>query len=1582
MAELGVGYISIVPEVSKISPGISKALQKAEPTADKSGKSMGGKIASGIGTTLKAGVIGVGAAAGSGLALSLNKGLGRLSGIENAESKLAGLGHTTQGVTSIMDDALASVKGTSFGLADAATIAASAVAAGIQPGRELQRTLTLTADAATIAGTDLSSMGSIINKVATSDMMQMDVANQLMDAGIPILQMVASEMGVTADEARKMASAGKVSFEIFQTALETGLGGAALEAGTTVQGSFDNMGAAAGRLGATLAGPFFRQASSGFEAVTDGIDALTDKAGPAMDAFEKLLTGKLIPGFQEFATSAKAGFDEFRNSAQVQSLMAQTGLVVGDLVTRGQELGPVLVSISSALGKASAALGVSGWQLFLTTLSGVSAVAKAVTPPLEALSGFLEDHPALVTAAVAAWVGFKTVPTFVEKLTGAFSPLVARTKDAKKSFSELNAGARDMQAYYQATGREISMFDARMQMMGTSSNTALQKMGRAYSSSAAEGGKFAQAMGAVRAGMSGVGSATMGVVNALGGPLNVALMAATALITSVVSANQKMDAAQREISISARDAAEAQLELQTAVAGTTSGMSEEGLAAAARVATGELAEFVKQGEAMSGWMYSVETDAAWWERVLGTEEWRRSQEEASKTRAAYKQLEESAEDLGIPMDELNRVVAEGGSEYATLIHNLRGAGDAGDQAADQLEGTRATLDRMISDARRLDPAVAEAAAAIDVLADSSSTADEKLGGLQRMLQAMGLAPKDAEQAMWDAAEATDQLVASLDGVQRPADQMGDALFDASGGLDRSNEGARELRDELLGLAGELQNVGANGGDVHAAFAEMDPALQALADSFGLSKEQVIELGRELGLVPDEIAIGFAMEGLDEADQSLATLWTRMQQIPPGQSVEFQALTQEAEDALTRVGFQIEDIPDSDNVHITATTEDAQKKLDTVFRQLTNMDGIDVSPTVLLDTKPLITHAGNAQKIIDALDIQTPTPEADIIIEKLLDGVTISQGELDFLASQSPTPEADLDKKLLEQGVSISNEMLTALQNRKPTPTLDADGRPLFAAVDSSKAKLDELQDKTVDIRIREWREYYSSGRATDSTGTAVGQRYAASGGRLGPNGFSRYADGGRHQGYRLPTSGPGTGTTDGFVAFDAGHAPIARLDAGEWVINGQASEKYDRELAAINAGTFPKLPGYVEGGRVSAEDLLAFARGEQVHGQQMSRSLEGANYVFGGSNWGDCSSAQGHLALFAAGLPATGGRYMWTGDQRQQLAAIGFLPGLGPSNAFSIGWYNGGAWGGHTSGTIAGTHVEMGGARGNGQIGGGAASASHPQYTDHAYLPLAPSTPTKVGEDYTEWATPGGHGGTSGSGASFSSQSAPPSGDATTTAPTSWSEVAAIGAAAFASGFVKDALGVFGIPDSPPALQAHAQWQDAMHDFDNNEDAQAAKGELRVAFQGGDAGYGGLATALGERDARTAVNTVALAGSLYDDAMRAVVGDFSPTTRTPKAVTDLMRSLGVPGFYTGGTVVGAPGVDRVPALLTDREFVVNASAADRSRPLLEHINDGGEVSVGAGKGETHYHFHGGDSGDLLRQLEARELVATMQYLGG
>lgn len=89
------------------------------------------------------------------------------------------------------------------------------------------------------------------------------------------------------------------------------------------------------------------------------------------------------------------------------------------------------------------------------------------------------------------------------------------------------------------------------------------------------------------------------------------------------------------------------------------------------------------------------------------------------------------------------------------------------------------------------------------------------------------------------------------------------------------------------------------------------------------------------------------------------------------------------------------------------------------------------------------------------------------------------------------------------------------------------------------------------------------------------------------------ATGGRLPGFagggQLPTSGIGTGMTDGFLGISSAGVPTARVDAGEWIIKRSSSDRYNRELAAINAGTFPKLPGYANGGREYSAQQLGYA---------------------------------------------------------------------------------------------------------------------------------------------------------------------------------------------------------------------------------------------------------------------------------------------------------------------------------------------------------------------------------------------------------
>ncbi|MCT2077513.1 tape measure protein [Dietzia cinnamea] len=281
--------------------------------ADTSGET---EKASGIGTKLGGALAAAGkVAAGATLAVAgaataatskfvLWNGAIRALNIEDAQAKLKGLGHDAGSVQAIMTDALSAVKGTAFGLDSAATAAANAVAAGVQPGKDLARYLGLVGDAATIANVSFDEMGSVFGKVQTQQKAYTTELNQLADRGIPIYQWLQEELGVTQEKLREMVAAGEIDSATYFRAIEKNIGGAALESGKTTRGAWENMKAAMARVGADIADsvlPKLRDAMGGATAWIDTngktiSTSVTDMGVRVADGFMGML-----PSIQEIA---------------------------------------------------------------------------------------------------------------------------------------------------------------------------------------------------------------------------------------------------------------------------------------------------------------------------------------------------------------------------------------------------------------------------------------------------------------------------------------------------------------------------------------------------------------------------------------------------------------------------------------------------------------------------------------------------------------------------------------------------------------------------------------------------------------------------------------------------------------------------------------------------------------------------------------------------------------------------------------------------------------------------------------------------------------------------------------------------------------------------------------------------------------------------------------------------------------------------------------------------------------------------------------------------------------------------------
>lgn len=390
--ELAAVYVPITPSLKGAAAQIQKELGGVDVSGvgQSVGASFGQRIMGAVGTAVKVGAVAVGATIATGVGTALVKGFQRLNAIDVARAKLTGLGNDAGTVSVVMENALASVRGTAFGLGDAATVAAQLVAAQIKPGEDLQGVLKSVANSAAAAGTGLDEMGSIYAKVASLGKAQNDVLQQVADRGIPIYQSLADQFGVTTEEIFKMASEGKIGFSDFQQAMTSAAGTVADELGNTVGGSWANFIASLGRIGAGLLGGVFPKIAPSIQAITASMAPLEALAGtigarvgsvlaPAMERLVGVITGdiklgwvtELAGGFRAMVQAFKDGGNDL-TSAGVAGVMESIGLAARSIVDSG------ILAFASPFSIIFAAL-----QQSLPTVAGsLAAVASQITQAL------------------------------------------------------------------------------------------------------------------------------------------------------------------------------------------------------------------------------------------------------------------------------------------------------------------------------------------------------------------------------------------------------------------------------------------------------------------------------------------------------------------------------------------------------------------------------------------------------------------------------------------------------------------------------------------------------------------------------------------------------------------------------------------------------------------------------------------------------------------------------------------------------------------------------------------------------------------------------------------------------------------------------------------------------------------------------------------------------------------------------------------------------------------------------------------------------------------------------------------------
>lgn len=471
--EIGVAFVTLLPS----GKGFGKAVEGQVDDAIGKSESKTNGFFSKVGKGLKVvggAVAGVITAVG---ALAVTGGISRALNIEDATAKLKGLGHDAKSVEQIMTDALASVKGTAFGLDAAATTAAAAVASGIKPGQELEKYLRLTADAATIAGVSMEEMGSIINKVQAKGKAQMEDLNRLTERGIPIMQMLADEYGVTAEEMSKMVSRGEVDSERFRAALEKNLGGAALASGDTTRGAFANMRAALSRLGLVFVGDGLAGAKTFFNEMTVIFDGLGERIGPWVEKIQAKLGGMFnLDGMGEnflswvdetFSRLASGPIPQLLSALQpiIPALAEMAGLVGSALGSALKELGtalaPIIPMLADTLADAVVELAPALTDLLLAVLPLVpslvdllAAVVPLIPPIVSMLIPAIEGLVYLLIEAI------EPLEAFYKLLSGSldFSGFIAALDEAADASGTFLRVVLDVMGIFQDRWNEMVAF--------------------------------------------------------------------------------------------------------------------------------------------------------------------------------------------------------------------------------------------------------------------------------------------------------------------------------------------------------------------------------------------------------------------------------------------------------------------------------------------------------------------------------------------------------------------------------------------------------------------------------------------------------------------------------------------------------------------------------------------------------------------------------------------------------------------------------------------------------------------------------------------------------------------------------------------------------------------------------------------------------------------------------------------------------------------------------------------------------------------------------------------------------------------
>ncbi|WP_174551029.1 NlpC/P60 family protein, partial [Nocardia farcinica] len=226
----------------------------------------------------------------------------------------------------------------------------------------------------------------------------------------------------------------------------------------------------------------------------------------------------------------------------------------------------------------------------------------------------------------------------------------------------------------------------------------------------------------------------------------------------------------------------------------------------------------------------------------------------------------------LDVDDLGKVVAEGGDAYNQFINALNSAGDSGQRVAQIFQDTRSDIVSMLDAARNSTPGLGSLTEAVETLSSSSAEADDRVSALKKALDALSGKPVELEDAMQSYNDAIRDVIGSTSDKWDTSKGFGAELIDAAtGGVNTLTENGSKLRDVLKELRDETAQVAASGGDMGPVFERNAQVLRDLGSAVGLTEEQIVQLAESVGYMPDQITTLVNLRGASDVTQKLTVM---------------------------------------------------------------------------------------------------------------------------------------------------------------------------------------------------------------------------------------------------------------------------------------------------------------------------------------------------------------------------------------------------------------------------------------------------------------------------------------------------------------------------------------------------------------------------------------------------------------------------------------------------------------------------------------------------------------------------------------